>query len=121
MYFGAEEAEKAPQWKHWQGVVRNVSRSSISSNQSNLDLHQFRVLTCDPPLPPKARCGVQFDTYSVNPQAYLPWLKSQLEDRGVSFVRRRVIGLDEAGELAGEGGAVINATSLGETPNKIWR
>jgi len=96
IYFGAEDVEKASQWKHWQGVVRD-----------------FRVLPKDHPLPPKARCGVQFDTYSVNPGAYLPWLKSQLEGRGVSFVRRRVISLDEAGELAGEGGAVINATSLG--------
>ena len=60
-----------------------------------------------------------FDTYSVNPEAYLPWLKSQLEGRGVIFVRRRVISLDEAGELAGEGGVVINATSLGEPPEQI--
>lgn len=64
---------------------------------------------------------MQFDTYSVNPEAYLPWLKSQLEGRGVSFMRRRVIGLDEAGELAGEGGVVINATSLGESPDKSGR
>jgi len=64
---------------------------------------------------------VEFDTYSVNPEVYLLWLKSQLEDRGVSFVRRRVIGLDEAGELAEEGGAVINATSLGESPEQSGR
>ena len=72
------------------------------------------MLPSDHPLPPKAKCGVQFDTYSVNPETYLPWLKSQLEGRGVSFMRRRIISLDEAGELAGEGGVVINATSLGE-------
>jgi len=96
IYFGAEDVEKASQSKLWKDVVRD-----------------FRVLPSDHPLPPKAKCGVQFDTYSVNPEAYLPWLKSQLEGRGVSFVRRRVISLDEAGELAGEGGVIINATSLG--------
>jgi len=96
IYFAAEDAAKAPQWEHWKGIVRD-----------------FRVLPSDHPLPPKARSGVQFDTYSVNPAAYLPWLKSQLEGRGVSFVRRRIISLDEAGELAGEGGVVVNATSLG--------
>lgn len=98
IYFGtenlAEDAEKkAPLWKD---VVRD-----------------FRVLPSDHPLPPKAKSGVQFDTFSVNPEAYLPWMKSQLEGRGVSFVRRRINSLDEAGDLAGEGGAVINATALG--------
>ena len=121
IYFGAENADKASQWEHWKGVVRDVSWSSIPSDQSNLDLHQFRVLPNDHPLPPKARCGVQFDTYSVNPEFYLPWLKSQLEGRGVNFVRRRILSLDEAGELAGEGGVVINATSLGEPLNKSGR
>lgn len=96
-----------------------MSWSSIPSDQSNLDLHQFRVLPNDHPFPPKARCGVQFDTYSVNPESYLPWLKSQLEGRGVNFVRRRILSLDEAGELAGEGGVVINATSLGEHPEQF--
>ena len=75
---------------------------------------QFRVLPSDHPFPVNARSGVQFDTYSVNPEAYLPWLKSELEGRGVKFVRRRVHSLDETCELAGENGAVINATALGE-------
>jgi hypothetical protein len=119
LYYGAEYTEKAPQWEHWKGVVRDVSWSSIPSDQSNLDLYQFRVLPSDHPLPPKARCGVQYDTYSVNPEIYLPWLKSQLEGRGVRFVRRRILSLDEAGELAGEDGVVINATSLGEPPEQI--
>ena len=119
IYFGADGTEKAPQWEKWKGIVRDVSQPNIPNDQSNLDLHQFRVLPSDHPLPPKARCGVQFDTFSVNPEAYLPWLKSQLEGRGVSFMRRRVISLDEAGELAGEGGVVINATSLGEFPEQI--
>ena len=62
---------------------------------------------------------MQFDTYSVNPEVYLPWLKSELEIRGVTFVRRRVISLDEVCEFAGEGGAVINATSLGKLSERV--
>jgi D-amino-acid oxidase len=119
LYFEAERAEEEPQWDQWKGVVRDVSWSSIPSDQSNLDLYQFRVMPSDHPLPPKARCGVQFDTYSVNPESYLPWMKSQLEGRGVRFMRRRILSLDEAGELAGEGGVVINATALGEPPEQI--
>jgi D-amino-acid oxidase len=81
------------------------------------DWCQFRVLPSDHPFPANARSGVQFDTISVNPEVYLPWLKYQLEGRGVKFVRRRVHSLDEACKLAGEKGAVINATSLGELYN----
>ncbi len=76
------------------------------------------VLPSDPPLPANARSGVQFNTFSVNPEVYLPWLKSKLEGRGVRFVRRRVHSLDEACELAGENGSVINATALGEFCNR---
>ena len=79
------------------------------------DPSQLRVLPSDHPFPVNAISGVQFDTYSVNPEFYLPWLKSELEGRGVKFVRRRVHSLDEVCELAGENGAVINATGLGES------
>ena len=57
---------------------------------------------------------MQYESFCVNPGVYLPWLKSELESRGVTFVRRRVNSLDEACALAGERGAVINATGLGE-------
>jgi D-amino-acid oxidase len=85
------------------------------------DLYQFRVLPSDHPFPANARSGVQYDTFSVNPEVYLPWLKSELESRGVRFVRRRIHSLDEACELAGERGAVINATGLGEPHNNSER
>ena len=79
---------------------------------------QFRVLPSDHPLPANAKSGVQFDTFSLNPEIYLPWLKSELESRGVKFVRRSIKSLDEACGLAGEDGAVINATALGELCNR---
>jgi D-amino-acid oxidase len=78
------------------------------------DLYQFRILPSDHPFPANVTGGVQFETFSVNPGVYLSWLKSKLETRGVRFSRRRVNSLDEACGLAGEGGAVINATGLGE-------
>jgi D-amino-acid oxidase len=77
-------------------------------------LYQFRVLPSDYPFPADLISGVQFETFSVNPEVYLPWLKSKLESRGVRFLRRRVNSLDEACGLAGERGVVINATGLGE-------
>ncbi|KAI0001561.1 FAD dependent oxidoreductase [Russula vinacea] len=83
-YFGVEDAEKVSSW--WRGIVRDVT---------------------------DARSGVQYESFCVNPGVYLPWLKSELESRGVTFVRRRVNSLDEACALAGERGAVINATGLG--------
>ena len=85
------------------------------------DLYQFRVLPSDYPFPLNTRSGVQFETFAVNPEVYLPWLKSELESRGVEFVRRRVNSLDEACGLAGERGAVINATGLGELHNNSER
>ena len=117
IYFGVEDAEKMSSW--WRGIVRDVSWPL--SQVANLTLYQFRVLPSDQPFPADARSGVQFDSFSVNPEVYLPWLKSELESRGVTFVRRRVNSLDEACALAGERGAVINATGLGEHHNNSER
>ncbi|KAI0285372.1 FAD dependent oxidoreductase [Russula aff. rugulosa BPL654] len=92
--YGVGGAEKATSW--WRGIPRN-----------------FRILPSDHPFPANVTGGVQFESFSVNPEVYLPWLKSELESRGVKFSRRRVSSLDEACGLAGESGAVINATGLG--------
>lgn len=91
---GVEDVEKLTSW--WKEIPRD-----------------FRVLPSDHPFPADFTSGVEFETFSVNPWVYLPWLKSELESRGVSFSRRRVNSLDEAFGLAGESGAVINATGLG--------
>ncbi|KAI0285369.1 nucleotide-binding domain-containing protein [Russula aff. rugulosa BPL654] len=92
--YGAEDIEKATSW--WRGIPRN-----------------FRVLPGEHPFPVGFTSGVEFESVIVNPEVYLPWLKSELESRGVRFSRRRVSSLDEACGLAGESGAVINATGLG--------
>jgi len=85
------------------------------------DLYQVRILPSDHPFPAEFTSGVEFETVIVNPEVYLPWIKSELESRGVRFVRRRVKSLDEACGLAGESGVVINATGLGELHNNSER
>jgi len=53
---------------------------------------------------------VTFTTVSLNPEFYLPWLKSELDARGVEFIRKHVASLEEATKY---GDVVINASGLG--------
>ena len=64
-------------------------------------------------LPEGIKAGVVFDTIIVNPEEYLPWLKAQLTNFGVVFRRQKLHTLNEAAEIAGASGIVINATGLG--------
>lgn len=64
-------------------------------------------------VPDGAVAGVAFTTVSLNPQLYLPWLRTELATRGVIFLRKKVDSIQEAAELAGPAGVVINATALG--------
>ena len=74
---------------------------------------QYTISTPDLPSEPELAAVATFTTCSINPRFYLPYLKAQLEKRGVTFTRQRVISLDEVCEIAGEGGVVVNATALG--------
>ncbi|KAI9570325.1 FAD dependent oxidoreductase [Boletus coccyginus] len=64
-------------------------------------------------IPEPYKSGAEFCTISVNPQEYIPWLKSELLSRGVSFERRQVGSLEELQPLVGLKGILVNATSLG--------
>lgn len=64
-------------------------------------------------IPEPYSLGVGFYTISVNPLEYIPWLKSELVSRGVSFERRTVKSLAELWPLVGPEGVLVNATSLG--------
>ncbi|PCH34190.1 FAD dependent oxidoreductase [Wolfiporia cocos MD-104 SS10] len=75
-------------------------------------VRDFRVMDASE-VPAGAKGGVRFTTVSVSPEAYLPWLHSELSARGVQFVRRRVHSLGEAAALAGPRGILVNATGLG--------
>lgn len=65
-------------------------------------------------IPVPYKVGVAFDTVSINPLEYLPWLRSELESRGVIFHRQYVGSLDEVKPFVGNNGILVNATSLGE-------
>ncbi|KIP03619.1 hypothetical protein PHLGIDRAFT_130023 [Phlebiopsis gigantea 11061_1 CR5-6] len=75
-------------------------------------VRDFRVLKPEE-VPAGALTGVAFNTVSLNPQLYLPWLKGESDKRGVNFVRKKVYSIGEAAEIAGSKGVVINATALG--------
>lgn len=63
--------------------------------------------------PPHVRSGVGFNTISVNPGVYLPWIKSELSKRGVRFIKERLVSLDQAAAMTPDGGIIVNATGLG--------
>ncbi|KAI0364057.1 nucleotide-binding domain-containing protein [Pilatotrama ljubarskyi] len=115
--------EKATFDKFWDMIPSGLAIASPSKvfydEGTNLEqlwykslVRDFRVLKQDE-LPASMKAGVGFKTVSVWPDAYLPWLKSELVARGVEFVRKRVVSLDEAAALAGPNGVLINATGLG--------
>lgn len=73
---------------------------------------QIKVLSPDE-LPSGYKYGAKYTTVSVNPLTYLPWLKSELDARGVTFVRKRVCSIEEVADMAGPNGIVVNASSMG--------
>ncbi|KAH7886047.1 hypothetical protein F5I97DRAFT_1808553 [Phlebopus sp. FC_14] len=75
-------------------------------------VRDFRALASSE-IPPPYSFGVAFSTISVNPQEYLPWMKSELLSHGVSFERRHVRSLEELRSIVGSNGVLVNASSLG--------
>ncbi|KAJ2987194.1 hypothetical protein NUW54_g9499 [Trametes sanguinea] len=115
--------EKTTYDKFWEMIPTGLAIASPSrvfyEEGTNLDelwyktlVRDFRILGKDE-LPASMKAGVGFQTVSVCPDAYLPWLKSELVARGVEFVRKRVVTLGEAAALAGPNGVLVNATGLG--------
>ncbi|KAI9057755.1 nucleotide-binding domain-containing protein [Trametes sanguinea] len=115
--------EKTTYDKFWEMIPTGLAIASPSrvfyEEGTNLDelwyktlVRDFRILGKDE-LPASMKAGVGFQTVSVCPDAYLPWLKSELIARGVEFVRKRVVTLGEAAALAGPNGVLVNATGLG--------
>ncbi|KIM88843.1 hypothetical protein PILCRDRAFT_813830 [Piloderma croceum F 1598] len=101
------------------GLVKPLPSRMYSDQENNFvdpwykDLpRDFRVLPSHD-IPSVYKSGIGFTTISVNPSVYLSWLKSQLESRGVQFVRKKLRSIEEAADAAGPDGIVVNATSLG--------
>jgi len=63
-------------------------------------------------LPEKCTFGATYTTVAMNPLLLLPWLKEQLDDKGVKFIRKEVGSIDEVRELTGFK-IIINASGLG--------
>lgn len=63
-------------------------------------------------LPQGAKLGFNFLSMTVNPANYLPWVKKQLDSRGVRFIRKEIDSIETARQLTGCK-IVVNASGLG--------
>ncbi|PSR71073.1 hypothetical protein PHLCEN_2v13042 [Hermanssonia centrifuga] len=101
------------------GLVRTLPSRICYTQEVDSDKIWYKDLVRDFRILPKkevpsgAASGVAFTTVSLNPGLYLPWLKSELDTRGVTFIKKKVYSIGEVAEIAGPKGVVINATGLG--------
>ncbi|KAG1842431.1 FAD dependent oxidoreductase [Suillus tomentosus] len=75
-------------------------------------VRDFKLLS-ESEVPAPCKVGATFTTVTVNSFEYLPWLRSELESRGVVFRRQYIRSLDEVKPLVGKTGLLVNATALG--------
>jgi len=92
-------------------IFREIDDTLVNPWWKDL-VRDFRFLS-ESEIPVPYKVGVTFDTVSINPLEYLPWLRSELESRGVVFHRQYVSSLDEVKPFVGNNGILVNATSLG--------
>lgn len=69
-----------------------------------------RIPTGD--LPRGAKVGITYQTMTVNPGIFLPWIKKDLETRGVRFIRKEIESIKEAEQITGCG-IIVHASGLG--------
>jgi len=63
-------------------------------------------------LPPGVTLGVKYTTLAMNPLILLPWLKKQLDTKGVKFLRAEVSSIEEARKLT-KAKVIVNASGVG--------
>lgn len=63
-------------------------------------------------LPTGARIGFTYQSMTVNPTVFLPWMKKELESRGVQFIRKDVTSIEQARHITGCG-IIVHASGLG--------
>jgi D-amino-acid oxidase len=71
----------------------------------------YRVLPSSE-LPTGVTLGVKYTTVAMNPLLLLPWLKGELDGRGVRFLRTEVSSVEEARKLA-KAKMIVNASGVG--------
>lgn len=69
-----------------------------------------RIIAKD--LPSGAKIGFTYQSMTVNPAVFLPWIKKELESRGVRFVRKTVKSLKEVEQITGCK-VIVHASGLG--------
>lgn len=69
-----------------------------------------RIIAKD--LPSGAKIGFTYQSMTVNPAVFLPWIKKELESRGLRFVRKTVKSLREAERITGCK-VIVHASGLG--------
>lgn len=63
-------------------------------------------------LPANAKIGFKYESMTVNPAVFLPWIKALLDKKGVRFIRAEVKSLDEARSIL-QTKVIVNASGLG--------
>jgi glycine/D-amino acid oxidase-like deaminating enzyme len=63
-------------------------------------------------LPSGARMGFSYQSMTVNPEAFLPWIKKLLDKKGARFVEKNVRSIDEA-SLVLKTSLIVNCSGLG--------
>lgn len=71
----------------------------------------FRVLS-PAELPEGVAAGVKYTSLGINPSLFLPWIKKQLDAKGVKFIRREIRSIAEARKLT-EASIIVNASGVG--------
>lgn len=101
------------------GLVMPMPTTMIWNNESIGDqiwyqevVRDFRTLEPDE-LPATHKYGVKFTTITLEPRAYLQWMKSKLEERGCRFVRRHLPSIASASEYGIRDCVIVNATGMG--------
>ncbi|RFU36281.1 hypothetical protein B7463_g12, partial [Scytalidium lignicola] len=63
-------------------------------------------------LPAETAAGAKYKSLGINPTIFLPWIKKQLDAKGVKFIRKEVASIEEARKLTGAR-IIVNASGVG--------
>lgn len=63
-------------------------------------------------LPPGAEVGFTYQSMTVNPEVFLPWIKTRLDEKGVHFIQREVPSISEAQSIL-RTSLIVNASGMG--------
>lgn len=100
--------------QYWDGSIAGSSEEELDTVLWGRSiLHGFRRLEEEelPAVRRGIKGGVEYDSFAINPEYYLPWLRSENEARGVVFEQRPVKDFDELFNAGFD--RVVNASGHG--------